>query len=349
MKAITVEPGRAGSARVDEVDEPAPADGELLVEGIVLGICGTDRELHAGEYGWAPPGRTRLIIGHESLGRVLSAPEGSGFETGDTVVGVVRRPDPEPCGACAHGHFDMCRNGGYRERGIKELDGYGSQRWVVDPAFAVRVDPELGHAGVLLEPTSVVAKAWDQIERIGGRSWFSPSTVVVTGAGPIGLLAAQIGRQRGLEVHVVDRVETGRKPELVAAIGARYHSDIFAALANVEPDILIETTGADAVIEAVLRRSHPYSITCLLGMNASGSRREVDLGRFGNDLVLSNGVVFGSVNANVEHWRAAADVLARADTAWLRSLITRTLPLTSAGDLLEADPDGIKTVIDLQR
>ena len=90
---------------------PRPGPGELLVDGLALGVCGTDREIAAGEYGWAPPGRERLVIGHESLGRVREAPAGSGFEAGDLVVGVVRRPDPVPCGACARGEFDMCRNG----------------------------------------------------------------------------------------------------------------------------------------------------------------------------------------------------------------------------------------------
>ena len=88
-------------------------------------MCGTDKEIAAGEYGWAPPGRDRLVLGHESLGRVREAPAGSGFAAGDLVVGVVRRPDPVPCGACAHGQWDMCRNGRYTERGIKERDGYG--------------------------------------------------------------------------------------------------------------------------------------------------------------------------------------------------------------------------------
>jgi hypothetical protein len=150
----------------------------------------------------------RLVLGHESLGRVMQAPAGSDFSTGDLVVGVVRRPDPVPCGACAHDEWDICRNGRYTERGIKGLDGYGSQRWTVPKKYAVRVDSHLGHAGVLLEPTSVVAKAWEQVDRIGARAWFEPERLLVTGAGPIGLLAAMIGVQRGMDVHVLDRVAT---------------------------------------------------------------------------------------------------------------------------------------------
>src|SRR5206468_2320309 len=131
--------------------------GMLDVQALALGVCGTDREIIAGDYGWPPDGEPRLILGHESLGRVLRAPQGSGFQAGDHVVGVVRRPDPVPCPACAAGEWDMCRNGRYTERGIKQRHGYGAERWVVEPEFAVKVDPALGLLGVLLEPTSIVA------------------------------------------------------------------------------------------------------------------------------------------------------------------------------------------------
>ena len=74
----------------------------------------------------------------------------------------------------------MCRNGRYTERGIKERDGYCSDRYRIEPEFAVKVDPELGLLGVLLEPTSVVAKAWEHVERIGRRA----AMVAATGWSP---------------------------------------------------------------------------------------------------------------------------------------------------------------------
>ena len=79
----------------------------------------------------------------------------------------------------------MCRNGRYTERGIKGLHGFGSERFRIEPSYAIKVDPALGELGVLLEPASVVAKAWDHIERIGRRfhSW-EPRRLLVTGAGP---------------------------------------------------------------------------------------------------------------------------------------------------------------------
>ncbi len=211
--------------------EPCVTDGSVLARTVALGVCGTDREIISGEYGAAPPGETRLILGHESLGRVETAPTRERVLPGDLVVGIVRRPDPVPCCACAAGEWDMCRNGLYTERGIKERHGYGADRFRIEPEFAVRIDPALGLLGVLLEPTSILAKAWDHVERIGSRSksW-RPRSLLVTGAGPIGLLAALMGAERKLEVHVFDRHWSGRKPELVDALGGKRYFSLDAAL-----------------------------------------------------------------------------------------------------------------------
>jgi glucose 1-dehydrogenase len=348
MRALTVIPGQDGSAAVTDVPEPQRADGELLVDALALGVCGTDREIARGEYGWAPPERERLVLGHESLGRVREAPEGAQASPGDLVVGVVRRPDPVPCPACAHGEFDMCRNGEYTERGIKAIDGYGSERWTVEADYAVRLDPALERVGMLLEPTTVVAKAWDHIERIGERAWFEPRRVLVTGAGPIGLLAALLGAQRGLEVHVLDRVTEGPKPELVAALGGTYHHDDFeAAAARARPDVIVEATGAGQLVIDAMVATVPAGILCLTGVSPRGRMLSVDAGWVNREIVLENDVVFGSVNANLHHYRLAAEALAAADRGWLERLVTRRVPLARFAEALEGRPEDIKVVIDL--
>ena len=151
MKAVTVQPGVAGSVRFEEVPEPDDSTGSILVEAVAVGICGTDVEIASGAYGWAPPGRDRLILGHESLGRVVDPGPGSGLQAGDLIAGIVRRPDPVPCPNCAVGEWDMCRNGQYTERGIKEIDGFMSERWRIEPGYFTKLDPSLGVLGVLLE------------------------------------------------------------------------------------------------------------------------------------------------------------------------------------------------------
>src|SRR5688572_13702429 len=101
MKAITVEPKKPGTARLEDVPESEAHDGSILVEAIAVGVCGTDVEIVEGKYGWAPRGKTRLVLGHESLGRVVDPGPIGGLKQGDLVVGIVRRPDPVPCPNCA--------------------------------------------------------------------------------------------------------------------------------------------------------------------------------------------------------------------------------------------------------
>jgi glucose 1-dehydrogenase len=347
MRAITVSPGVANSARLDDVPAPPVSDGAILVRTLALGVCATDREIVAGEYGATPPGQDRLVLGHESLGRVEQAPAASGFAPGDHVVGIVRRPDPLPCPACAAGEWDMCRNGGYVERGIKERHGFGAEQFRIEPDFAIKIDPALGILGVLVEPASVVAKAWDHTERIGARSraW-RPRTVLVTGAGPIGLLAALMGVQRGLDVHVLDHGASGPKPALVHDLGATYHANGVAALDGLAPDILMECTGAPAVIRDILGRTAPDGIVCLAGVTAPGHAFDFDIGLFNRTMVLNNGTVFGTVNANRKHYEMAAAALARADKDWLARLITRRVPVAEWAQALEHRPGDIKVVVD---
>jgi threonine dehydrogenase-like Zn-dependent dehydrogenase len=350
MIAIAATPETPGAARLVELDEPRRTDSEMLVETTALGVCGTDREIVGGVYGWPPAGRDWLVLGHESLGRVRGAPPKSGFAEGDLVVGIVRRPDPRPCPCCAAGEFDMCRNGEYRERGIKELDGYGAQLFTLEPEFAVKLDPGLGTLGVLTEPTSVVAKAWEQVDAFMQQGCRPLSSVLITGAGPIGLLAALLGAQRGLAVHVLDMAEDGPKPALAERLGATYHTgSVGYACRDAEPDIVLECTGAAEVVVDAVMHTAPGAVTCLLGVSPRGRTLTVDVGSLNDELVLENDVVFGSVNANHRHFAAAAAALSAADHDWLDGLITRRVPVDRWSEALERHPNDIKTIIEFSQ
>jgi threonine dehydrogenase-like Zn-dependent dehydrogenase len=344
MKAITLEPKKHGTARLDEVPEPDARNGSVLVEAIAVGVCGTDVEIVEGKYGWAPPGATRLVLGHESLGRVIDPGPTGGLQKGDLVVGIVRRPDPVPCPNCAVGEWDMCRNGRYTERGIKEIDGFMSERWRVEPEYAMKVDRSLGLLGVLLEPTTVVTKAWEQVAAVGQRAFWEPRTVLVTGAGPIGLLAALVGRQHGLEVHVLDRVESGSKPELVRALGATYHCGTVKDV-GFEPDVIVECTGVGQVIADSIQAVAAGGVVCLTGVGSGGRTVGLSTADVAAAMVLRNNVVVGSVNANKRHWYKAGEALARADRAWLARLVTRRERPEDFARALDRKPDDIKVVV----
>jgi len=343
MKAITVEPKRPGTVRYEDFPEPDVREGSVLVEAIAAAVCGTDVEIAEGKYGWAPPGKTRLVLGHESLGRVIDPGASSSLKKGDLVAGIVRRPDPVPCPNCAVGEWDMCRNGRYTERGIKEIHGFMSERWRIEPEYAIKVDPSLGILGVLLEPTTVIIKALEQVLAVGQRAFWEPKTVLVTGAGPIGLLAAGVTSLGGFEVHVLDRVETGLKPELVRALGATYHSGSVLDL-GFEPDVIVECTGVGSVIADSIQKIGAGGVICLTGVGSGGiaPRATADVAAAA---VLKNNVVVGSVNANKRHWYKASERLARLDRKWLSRLITRYEKPENFKQALERKPDDIKVVI----
>lgn len=345
MRAMAVRPGQAGSAHVATLSGPV-GDGDVLVDGLAVGICGTDIEIAGGHYGNAPDSAPILVIGHESVGRVVEAPPDSGLARGDLVVGIVRRPDPVPCSACAAGAWDMCRNGLFTERGIAGRHGYGAEQWWVEEPFAVPVPASLSDLAVLVEPTSIVAKAWAHIDHMLSRAPIPPRRALITGAGPVGLLAALLAVQRDLEVHVLDRVLDGPKPGLVADLGAQYHT---STVADVPPaDVVIECTGAPAVVLDAIQATTHNGVTCLTGVSSGGRTIDVDMGAANRRIVLENDVVFGSVNANRAHYEAAIEALVAGDRAWLGRIITRRVPLGSWTDGLDRRTDDVKVIVDLR-
>ena len=150
-----------------------------------------------------------------------------------------------------------------------------------------------------------------------------PSTVLVTGAGPIGLLAALASASSaGSTCTSWTAPPPGPKPELVRALGGTYHA---GALADVgfRPDVIVECTGVGQVIADCLQAaSGSPGVVCLTGVG-SGGRTTGFAADVAAAMVLQNNVVVGSVNANRRHLYKAAQVLARADRAWLGRLITR--------------------------
>ena len=237
----------------------------------------------------------------------------------------------------------MCRNGHYTERGIKQRNGYGAEHFRVEPDFPIKVDPSLRTLGVLLEPTSIVAKAWDHIERIGAaahlgsRAWcWSPARARSAArradrpaAGSRGPRSRPRARRRRATAHARPWRDLSQ-----LAISAR------------SPDIVIECTGAGALVLDVIGRTAPDGIVCLAGVSSGGRKLKFDVGDLNRDNGAGErrGVRLGQ--RQPPPLRAAAEALANADKAWLARLITRRVPLARWREALERRPDDIKVVMD---
>src|SRR2546428_7916369 len=176
MRALTVIPRKPGTSQVREVPDPVPADDEVLVDVIRVGLCGTDTEIDHGEYGVAPPGSDFLILGHESFGRVSrparrTKENGTGLAESTPVVASVRRPDG--CPNCSRGEADMCLWGEYTERGISGLPGFCAQRYAERPEYLFPVPEEIADVAVPLQPLSTPPEGWRAVTAAQPRTPFS--------------------------------------------------------------------------------------------------------------------------------------------------------------------------------
>jgi threonine dehydrogenase-like Zn-dependent dehydrogenase len=300
------------------VPAPAAPAGQVLVRPLEVGVCGTDREIVAGHFGIAPPGRDALVLGHELLGEV--AADGAGFAQGDLVAATVRRSCGR-CAACAAGAPDACLTGAYTERGITALDGFAAELVAEAPEFLVPVPAGLRRIGVLAEPAAVCARALRHARAVGARQPWRPARALVLGAGAIGMLAATLLRLDGIEVWLVGlEPSDGRAAALAAGLGARYLQGkpgvVPAAAADAEGfDVVLEAAGDGDLMAATLGLLRRNGVAVILGIDGRPRQVAVDGRTLGVDLVLGNRALIGSVNAHLDDWHAA---VAGLDAAFAR-------------------------------
>jgi threonine dehydrogenase-like Zn-dependent dehydrogenase len=357
--AIAIRPGEPESLHLTEIPRGEPGPGQVMLRVLQVGICGTDRELIRAHFGAAPPGEAVLVLGHEMLGEVAAVgPAVTGFAPGDLVSATVRRPDG--CPACQAGQPDFCQWHQYTERGIVGQHGFMTETVVEDARWLVRVPPELGHVGVLLEPLSVVEKALRQANLIQRRiaAW-NPRTALVFGTGPIGLLGMMLLRGRGLDV-----VTIGSRPApqpalgIVEAAGARYVStqetDLRELAASLPPiDLIFEASGRSEPAFTAMEILGANGVLLLLSGTGGDEQLTIPADRINRSLLGGNKVVAGCVNSAREDFEVGVEDLQRFETLWpglAARLITRRLAgLDAYAEMLEKPAGDVKTVIDVGR
>jgi glucose 1-dehydrogenase len=365
MKAIAITPGTKDVHLLDRPEPKLSAPDEIKLRVLRVGICGTDREEVSGGRADAPPGQKDLVIGHEMFGQVVEV----GKDVQAAVIGdfgcfTVRRGCGH-CPACRNGRSDMCTNGDYTERGIKQRDGYETELVVDQQQYFVRVPKDQVPLGVLSEPMSVAEKAIDealllQTARLPGaqnpENWLEGKQVLVAGLGPIGLLAAVALRLRGANVLGLDVVDAqSLRPSLLTRVGGRYVDgretkpraldDAYGQI-----DMILEATGIAHVEFDLLGALGINGVYVLTGIPGGDRPLEIDGAGLMRTLVLRNQVMVGSVNASREHFQSAVDDLGKAYKTWgkpIEQIITHVVPYAHFEEVLSHHPDNeIKAAIE---
>lgn len=365
MKAAAVFPGKR-STGFAEIEHPAinsPHSVKLRI--LRVGVCGTDREICAFEYGDPPAGSEFLVLGHESIGEVVEVgAEVTSLKPGDLAVPMVRRPCHHPeCTACRAGRQDFCYTGDFTERGIKEQHGFMTEFVVDDERYMTLMPAELREVGVLTEPLTIAEKSLEQVLAVQRRlPWGCPDggssychRAVVLGAGPVGLLGAMALVHAGFETFVYTR---NRAPNassaIVKQIGAKYISSeetsiekMAAQVGNI--DVVYEAVGASQFAFDVLRVLGTNGLFVFTGVPGHRAPVAIDTDTIMRNLVLKNQAVVGSVNAGKSAFASAIRDLEAFHQKWpdaVRSLITATYPIERFTEPIVSH-EGIKNVIEL--
>src|SRR5215475_14379777 len=360
MRALAVYPDQA-ELRVINVAEPAePTGHQVRLAVLEVGICGTDREIAAFEYGEPPPGSDHLILGHEVVAEVIdTGPLVTTVRPGDLAVLTVRRQCPVPtCRACRNDRQDFCTTGEFSERGIKHAHGYLTELVLEDEQHIIAIPPQLREVAALVEPLSIAAKAAEQAHAVQQRLPWQPERgrVLVLGAGPVGMLGAIAMIVTGFEAVVYSREPAdSRRADNIRQLGATYVSANDTPLdkisATVGPvDVIYEAVGVAPVAFGSAQALSPNGVLILTGIPAPTAPVALPLDQIMKDIVLNNQAIIGTVNAGRTGFALAIQKLEQAMYLFpdsVREIITSRVPLDAAPDLLR-EPHGVKDIVQIR-
>jgi glucose 1-dehydrogenase len=238
VEAIAVTPQNRKVEVINQAEPKILTPTDVKLRMLEAGLCGTDKEICAFEYGTPPSGSEQLVIGHESLGEVVEVgPNVTRVKVGDLVVPMVRRPCPHDyCVACRADRQDFCFTGDFQERGIKERHGFMAQFVLDHEKYMNLVPREMRDVAVLVEPLTIAEKGLTQVWQVQQRlPWSCPVTpgkaaayrhrAVVLGAGPVGLLGAMALVNNDFDTYVYSREPYLRSRGTESITCAKLHHD----------------------------------------------------------------------------------------------------------------------------
>ncbi|GGF29834.1 sorbitol dehydrogenase [Williamsia phyllosphaerae] len=326
--SVLIETGRV---EVQERLVPTPGPGDVLVEIAAVGVCGSDahyyRHGRIGEYVVTAP----IVLGHEASGRIVAVGAGvSGSRIGERVSIEPQRPDPDSVES-RRGDYNLCPHMEFYA--TPPIDGALAQYATIGSAFAHPVPDEVSDiAAALFEPLSVGIASIRKAGVVAGGS------VLIAGAGPIGLVCAQVARAHGATRIVLSdinsaRLETALRFGATATVGP---DDV----AGLEPfDAFVDASGAPSAIAAGIGAVRPAGRVVLVGMGAAELTIPVSIVQ-NRELILTG--VFRYANT----WPTAT-ALVTAGLVDLDALVTGRYALDEVADALDADrvEGSIKAVV----
>jgi glucose 1-dehydrogenase len=365
MKAVTIRPDDE-HVQVRTVDDPVLESGTgVLVRMLEVGVCGTDSSICHGDHGVPPEDSDYLVPGHEGFGVVVEVgSEVTDFAPGDFVVPTVRRPCPhEDCTACRTGNQDFCMTGDYTERGIEGVHGFAAEFIVEEAANLCPVPASLREVAVLTEPLTIAVKGLRQYFAIQRRlPWLKDKSeremlrgcqAVVFGGGPIGLLGCMLLRLYDVPTVVYSRTRPpAPESKITEAVGGEYVSsedeefeELAARLGGV--DLVYEATGAAELMFEMMPSLSANAVFIATGVPGPGGKAKIKAGSVMNELVLSNQVLCGTVNASRNDFIQAIEHLGDMLERWpdaLRGIITHRREPDSFCESADSG-DGLKHII----
>ena len=326
MKAVVYDAPRSFSVR--DVPAPHPGPGDVLIEVIQTGLCGTDLHIHEGDFYAAFP----LIPGHEIVGRVSDVGAGvDGFVEGQRVT-VNPNINCGHCRPCQSGNLLMCRN----LKGIGTNWPGGFAEYLTAPAaYTYDVTGLDDDTAVATEPAACAMHGMETLQVKPG------STALVFGAGPTGLLLSQL-LARGGAAKVTVAASSAFKLERATALGIDSthlmdRSDLPADVSALKDatdgegyDIVIDATGAPAVIETTVGLTREGGTVMIYGV--TGPEEQVRFNPY--DIFRREITVKGSF-AEISSFPATIEAL-RTGRTRTEGLITHRFALDEYADALDA-------------
>jgi D-arabinitol dehydrogenase (NADP+) len=336
MKAVVYDKPR--SFAVTEVPDPHAGPGEVRLRVVLAGVCGTDAHLHDGQFDPVYP----LTPGHEIVGEVDEVGEGvSGLRVGQQVV-LDNMQSCGVCTSCRRARPAFCRV--LVAQGVNAPGGFAE--YIVAPAGKCHPADDLPpDVAVLTEPTACVMHGLDVLDLPPG------SDAVVFGAGPTGLLLAQLLRHAGAN-RVTVAAPTSAKLEIATRHGAdetvrmdRERPDVAVAqLRELAPegfDVVVDATGAVGVLDLCLPLTRDGGTVFVYGMTDEADRLTVSPYEvFRRELVIK-----GSFSQAFSFDRALQAL--RTGRVATDGIVTHEFALDDYGSALEAlaDRGCVKAVV----